>query len=509
MKKRKIFVTAAALLMVGVSIVGLSSCNNQDIITVDDNLPTDDPTSEIKINFWECLGQSNEGNLGKIVSSFNTKYDGRYKVVLSKVAGDYDSLHSAVKTKLAAGEVPALCMGYPDSFSEYMTNSVDNSSILRLDNFINDKTYGYSNDEIKDFIPEYYNEGKGYQFDGVWSMPMYKSTEVMYYNENYFSGDNPQSQAKLASDTQYINLRKKVTDSKQNASATDLAALKTYTNSKGGYVYSVPVTWEEMKTVGLKMQADRKAAGISDEFYSIGYDSDANMFISQFAQRGISYTVNDENSKNDPDKHFTFVNSEAKAFASEVKKMNDDKILITKGTLGGSKYTNEYFTSGKSAMSIGSTGGSTYNVSSNFKVSLAAVPYSGTSARYIMQGPSICFFNNDDSYIHKGAWLFYKELADVDNNTALALENSYDPIRRSCYETESYRKWIGNAGKGLKYDIPNITSTLKEFYMTSPSFVGSSTARTEVGKILQNMTRSGYTVDKAFEIAYNTCTAAV
>lgn len=159
-------------------------------------------------------------------------------------------------------------------------------------------------------------------------------------------------------------------------------------------------------------------------------------------------------------------------------------------------------------MSVGSTGGSSYQVSANFRVSLAPVPYKNKQ-KYIMQGPSICFFNNNNDYIHKGAWLFYKELAEPANNCSLALENSYDPVRKSSYETTEYKTWISYAGRGtLSYDIPAITSTLKEYYMTSPSFVGSGTARTEIGSILKYVVNQGQSIETAFETAMNKCKMA-
>lgn len=490
-------------------LASLASCGvGGGATNVDVTLPTDDPTSEVTIEFWECLGHDKEDNLLKIVDKFNTTYAGKYKVKLSKIAGDYDSLHDAVKTKLAAGEVPALCMGYPDSFSEYISNNIEDSAILRLDNFINDETFGYTKAEIADFVPEYYAEGQNYQYSGIWSMPMYKSTEVMYYNINYFAGDNAQTKVKLASDTQYATLLATVTNMGAKPTTEALTALKTYVREKGGYAYDVPATWTDMVAVSEDMIADMKTEGVSDEFFPVGYDSDANMFISQFEQRDIDYTSNSEESKTDKSKHFLFNNDKAKTFTNDVVKLVKDKILITKGTLGGDKYTNTYFNQGKLAMSIGSTGGSSYQVSANFGVGLAPVPYSGTQ-KYIMQGPSICFFDNLDDYVAKGSWLFYKELAEPENNCALALENSYDPVRVSSYETENYKTWLSHAGKGvLSYDIPKITSTLKDYYMTSPVFIGSSTARTQIGSILQYVLNQNMSVDAAFTTAYNTCISA-
>ena len=200
--------------------------------------------------------------------------------------------------------------------------------------------------------------------------------------------------------------------------------------------------------------------------------------------------------------------SKTEALITEITGYINDGVLLTKNSLGGTKYTNDYFNDGKLAMTVGSTGGSSYNISENFVVKLAKVPYSGTTPYYIQQGPSICFFDNDNPYIHKGAWLFYKALAAVENNAALALENSYDPVRISSYDTQDYKTWIGRAGEGLKYDIPNITSTLKDNYMTSDVFVGSGTARTEIGSTISYVIGQGYNVAEAVEAAYSACVAA-
>ncbi len=494
--KKSLWALAAVALS---SAFALAGCSNDGSSVVDTTLPTDDPTSEVKIHFWTCLGHEKSSNLSKIIDSFNSKYAGKYQVIEDKIAGDYDSLSEAIKQKIAANEIPALSMGYPDNFSVYMGQSLENSALLRLDNFINDKDYGYSEEEKKDFVSAFYNEGSDYQFSGQWSMPMYKSTEVMYYNMNYFYGANAANNAKFANNSEYLALYNAAKGT--NADDDQLKALKTWLSSHEGYVYEVPTTWEEMVTTAKKMKSDLAAQNIKDEFYPVGYDSDSNLLISQFAMRDIPYTTNANISA--AKDHILFNNDKAKSFVSEIVSMYNQGLIITKGILGGSKYTNTYFTSLKSAMSIGSTGGSSYNVSSNFRVGLAPVPHpEGKEAKYIQQGPSICFFNNDNPYIHKGAWLFYKELAEPVNNAKLAMQNSYDPVRVSSFATDEYKQWIANKDLDLKYAIPATTASLRDNYMTSPVFLGSETARDEVGQILTYVIANNMTVDNAFNKAY-------
>lgn len=497
---KTMFLSGAALLT-----MALTSCGDNAAGATEQFLPTDDPTSTVKIKFWHCLGHAKTTNLEIIAKAFNKKYEGKYEIELVKLAGGYDDLADAIKTKTKAGEIPALSMGYPDSFASYMTTNIDNSALYSLDNFINDPNYGYSAEELADFVPDFLNEGKNYQFEGTWSMPMYKSTEILYYNASYMAGANMQNDKKFKGNSEYINL----SNIANSAIATDeqLDALKIWVKEHEGYTYEVPTTWNEMFATARQIQTDMKTEGLGNqEFFPVGYDSDANMFISQFAQRGIDYTS--VGNGEDPSTQYLFNNDQAKEFLTEVVGYVKDKLLITKNSLGGSKYTNEYFNDLKCAMTVGSTGGSSYNVSANFRVKLAPVPYAdGHEAKYIQQGPSICFFNNDDPYIHKGAWLFYKLLADPKYNADLALENSYDPVRLSSFETDSYKTWISKHDADLKYDIPYHTKDLRDKYMTSPVFVGSDTARSEMEKLVGKVTNSGYSVEEALKTAYDACSA--
>ncbi len=498
MAQKKKMIRIGVLSLIG--IAALASCSSGgDGGDVDLSLPEDDPTSTVKITFWNCLGHAKSTVLNTIVDAFNEKYAGKYEVESKNLAPDYDSLAEQARTKLAAHEIPAMIMGYPDNFSTYIGQNIGNSALLRLDNFINDPTFGYTKEELADFVPAFYQEGQDFQFEGQWSMPMYKSTEAMYYNAAYFAGANLQNDKKFASNNEYSTLKE--TANNASASDEDIKALKDWVVANKGYSYSVPETWEEMISVSRQMKADMKTAGISDEFYPVGYDSDSNLMISQMAMRDIPYTTNENISR--ASDHIVFNNAKTKELVNEIVGLINDKLLVTKNILGG-KYTNEYFTSIKTAMSIGSTGGSSYQISTNFPVRLAPVPHpEGKTPKYIQQGPSIAFFNNGNDYIHKGAWLFYKYLAEPVNNAKLALQNSYDPIRLSSFETDEYKQWVAQKDKGLNYAIPALTSKLRNNYMTSSVFLGSETARSEIGNVIKYVVAENRNVDSAIKLAYN------
>ena len=502
------------------SLLSLSSCvTGSTGGNVDQKLPDGDPKSELTINFWHCLGHAKTEQMQAVIDKFNADYAGKYKVVLTKMAGDYGDLDDVIRQKISAGEVPALAMGYPDSFSAYMTRKISRSKILRLGNFIDDSRYGYSADEKADFVQAYWNEGSGYQFDGIWSVPLYKSTEVMYYNKTFFYGGNEMNNKLFTGSvkTQYSAKLQKVEGfEKEKASPeeivqynTDMEDLKQFVKDNNGYTYEVPETWEQMIQTAKDIKAARTATSCTGTFFPIGYDSDSNLMITQLEQLGYDYTVNDAASQEDGRLHYKFKNGNTEDLLGEITDYIGKGLMHTKGSLGGNQYTNTYFTAKQCVMSIGSTGGSSYQASGSFDVSIAHVPTrAGKTAKYIQQGPSLCFFDNNNQYIHKGAWLFYRYyLSDPTNNAVLALENSYDPIRISSYSKPEYISWVAKAGRGLQYDIPAITQTLKNNYMTSPVFVGSGTARTEIGNTIAYVVNNHMSIAQAINTAYNICTA--
>lgn len=471
MKNKKIILIAAALS----SVISLASCGGSGGSTGGGGSTSGD------IVFWHCIGHEKFNNLQKVIEKFNADHEGGFQIKAEKIAGSYDDLHDMVKTKLQAGQMPAITMGYPDSFSEYMTKNESTSQILKLDSYIQ----ADSDFNADDMVDMYYKEGQNYQFEGTWSVPLYKSTEAMYYNIGAFKA------------TQYYkdNVGKTVT--RKDVDGND-------------YVVKLddPSTWdwEQLVTAGKAIQVEK--SGVSD-FHAIGYDSDANLFISQMAQRGIDYTTATGQSY----EHFKFydntnltADTKLIEFAKEIFELTTGSdstgtgsVLVTQASYGS--YASTLFLQEKVMFTIGSTGGSSYNDPKGGwteGVGLCSVPAYKNNKKYIMQGPSLCFFDLKDEGKQQAAWEFYsKYLSNAEDNAAVALENSYDPVRDSSYTTTNYTNWCSlgyktgttedNPTALLQYRIPNLTKTLTQYYMTSPVFIGSSAARTNIGKIVTRM----------------------
>lgn len=478
MKKKKL-VLSVSLLASLFTVGNLASCSKYE-------------GKETEIIFWHCLGHDKTASLNKLVDAFNADHKDKdgYSVKLIQLNGDYAGLHDTVKTKLQAGYTPAITMGYPDSFSEYIgTKGADKSRILKLDDFIkNDSTF-----KEEDFVAAFYDEGKHFQYEGTWCMPMYKSTEVMYINKNMWE----------ATDFYKANKDKLLKDIDSSNSSKYVQTAKV----------GNPNTWDwnSLVYIGSKIQEELNPDG-SKDFYSIGYDSDSNLFITQMEQRGIEYT-SDKGEKAD---HIKFVTKDSKTvnsslvdFATEFLDLADKKILATQGTYGS--YASDNFLKKKVMFTIGSTGGSTYNdphgsTNAGFDAAIYPVPCYNGNYKFIQQGPDVCFFPQKDENKQKATWDFYTNyLSSIDYNTGLALANSYDPVKNAAFETEEYKNWIVsgdvNSNETIKLDndgnpitnlntkmdkrIPALTKQMRQYYMTTPVFYGSSTVRSELGNVLK------------------------
>lgn len=514
---KKAFSVLSAVLLMG----ALASCGNTSASGSNSGSGSgggNTPAGPKEITFWHCIGHDKMASLERVIEEFNNAHkdtDGYY-VTAEKIAGDYDSLHDAIKTRLNAGRVPSITMGYPDSFAEYLGDQgVEKTKILNLDNFIdNDPDF-----HPETMVSEYYEEGQEYQYEGTWSVPLYKSTEVMYYNVTEF---------------QKTNWYKTHKDETRNVTNDD------------GTSYTVNLTqpktwdWNTLIEVCTAIQNER---GSQADFHALGYDSDANLLISQMAQRGIPYTDGDPSYTGaDEYKHYAWMdpstgapNAKLVDFCVELYNLSSGvdvskQVLVTQGTYG--TYASDLFLQQKVMFTVGSTGGSAYNdPNGKFQAALVPVPSYHNNHKYIMQGPSLCFFDTKDSAKEQAAWEFYSQyLSDPELNAGVALENSYDPVRTSSYESQDYKDWCAagvvadNGQPGASFSdtdnlnapmanrIPNLTAQYAEsqWYVTSPVFMGSGTAREEIGLVLSYARQSSKAnvrdkIVEALTKAYSNC----
>lgn len=434
-----------------------------------------------EITFWHNSSYTDQ--IDSVIEAFKA-VEPNVTVKSVKQTGSYTDVKDMVVQGIPANNYPDLFLGYPDSVCEIMNYN----KVVKLDDYIDSPVYGWTAAEKADVVSNYLAEGQAYPVEGTWSLPMAKSTEAMFYNSDVL-----------------IGLDLKAQDATINGGK---ALTAEYLNN---------MTWEEMFnhlcpaiTAYNATLADKDKILETDQSYHgiISYDSDDNLFITLAEQYGYGYTsVNKTTGVGSLD----FDNANMKGLMKTFNKAAQDGYLLTKGFAGGN-YTNTYFTKANLLFSIGSTGGTKYQLADSFNVGVAKIPHAaGKDAKVINQGPSVCILDHSDSNRALATWLFYKYFTNAKNNAVWSINTSYMPIRYSVYESDAYAEASSEEGKSaksldlLQAKVSSYSSKVNTELFLSPVFKGSSEARTQVGSLmtlcLQQTAISDTWLDSAFKTA--------
>ena len=434
--------------------------------------------SQVEIKFYHTMGQNLKAVLDKYVTEFNKLYP-NIKVVDTQVGG-YDDVRNQISTELTVGDQPNLAYCYPDHVALYNLAG----AVVNLDNLIDDPNIGLTAAQKADFIEGYYNEGRQFGDGLMYTMPFSKSTEVLYYNETFFTEHNIP-----------------VPDHWFSSGADD----KT----------SVEAVCELIKS-------------IEPDSIPLGYDSEANWFITMCEQSGSPYTSATGN-------HYLFNNPTNMAIMNRFREWYRQGWLTTQSIYGA--YTSGLFTAEtgtKSYMSIGSSAGATHQRPSKitiedeegneksvypFNVGIASIPQMNPNRpKVISQGPSICIFNNaagskitDQQII--ASWLLVRYLTtSVEFQAEFSMASGYVPVLKSVAENEVYAAFTAkaNGGDNIAALSAKVCLAQESAYYTSPAFNGSSKARDQVGYLMKTVLteQSSNVYDliaKAFEDAIDEC----
>lgn len=424
--------------------------------------------SKVTITFYHAMGQELQGVLNKYVQKFEEEFPNI--TVVEKYIGNYDAVRDQLVNEISIGEGANVAYCYPDHISLYNKSK----RVVTLDQFIDDtKTYSYTTDDGEtkeytfgltqeqkdDFVEVYYEEGKIFGDDLLYSLPYAKSTEILYYNKTFFDKHN----------------------------------------------LTVPTTWDEMWKVCAKIkEIDKKSI-------PLGYDSDSNFFITMCEQLGTGYTSSDSN------EHFIFNNDDNKKWLAELKTYYDLGYFTTKGLSG--TYTSSIFTAAAnegevcSYMCIGSSAGASYQSPDKdsegnylFEVEIAPIPqFDLDNPKAVQQGPSLCIFNDANVQEVCASWLFVKY---IETNKQMQAEistiNGYTPVLKSVSEIPVYKNWV-EEGKDLQAKATKVCIEQISSNFVSPAFIGSSKARDEVGSALDAVLSGSKSIDKALQDAYDEC----
>ena len=414
--------------------------------------------SEVTIRFYHTMGSNLTTVLDAYIPEFNSIYP-NIKVEYTSV-GSYDDVRDQISTEIYVGAQPNIAYCYQDHVAMYNLAM----AVQPLNELIDHPEIGLTAEQKADFVPGYYAEGSMFGDGMMYTLPMSKSTEVLYYNKTFFD---------------------------QNG-------------------LTVPTTWDELEEVCAKIKA------IDPASIPLGYDSEANWFITMCEQLKSPYT-----SATEP--NFLFDNDTNKAF---IKRFNDwyNKGYLTTQTLYGA-YTSGLFTSEtgtKSYMSIGSSAGATYqrpkavNGAYPFEVGIATIPQADVNnKKVISQGPSLCIFKKSNPQEVIASWLFVKFLTTtVEFQAEFSMASGYVPVLKSVAEHPVYADFLASADGGDFISALSAKVCLEQAdaYYTSPAFNGSSEARDQVGNIITKALPAkdiDAVIDDIFQDAIDECEYAI
>ena len=401
--------------------------------------------SEVTITFYHTMGATDgkQGVLDHYIAEFNKLYPNIH--IVHEQVGGYDDVRDQIKTELTVGNQPNIAYCYPDHVALYNVAK----AVVTLDDLIasqitvfrdnaTTEILGLTDEQKADFIEGYYNEGKEFGDNLMYTLPFSKSTEVLYYNKTFF----------------------------------DEHDLK------------VPTTWDELEEVCKQIKA------IDPTSIPLGYDSESNWFITMCEQLGTDYT-------SATGEHFLFDNAENKAFVKRFREWYQKEYVTTQKLYGA--YTSGLFTATtgqRSYMSIGSSAGATHQRPKAddkgnyaFEVGIATIPQANPEApKVISQGPSLCIFKDANPQEVVASWLFVKYLTtNVDFQAAFADVSGYVPVLKSVAQHPTYAAKMEKADgfDNITYLSAKVCLQQANAYYTSPAFNGSSDARDQVGSLLQ------------------------
>ena len=251
-----------------------------------------------------------------------------------------------------------------------------------------------------------------------------------------------------------------------------------------------------------------KIKEIDPESIPLGYDSEANWFITMCEQYDSPYT-------SATGEHYLFNNEQNRAFVKMFNEWYNKGYLTTQKLYGA--YTSGLFTATtgvRSYMSIGSSAGAKHqrpaanaDGSYPFEVGIATIPQvNNDNRKVISQGPSVCIFKKDNPQEVIASWLFVKFLTtSVDFQAEFSMASGYVPVIKSVTENTAYADFLAQADGGDYVTALSTQVCLEQAdaYYTSPAFVGSSTARDQVAALLSKcLTLTGDDVDAQIETAF-------
>ncbi len=472
-------------------VLSLSACalfTGEEAEDIDVNIPDEFPEEDISLTMWHAFGEDNQALLDQMFDEFTDEYPNVEIEQLSQ--GGYDGLRESTVQGIVSGTMPDIVMGYPDHFVEYLNGN----ALVPLDEYADHDDFGT---DLDDFIPGFLEENQQYADGNMYSLPLFKSTEMVVYNKtvmDYFFEDDDNIEFSL----------------------------------------DQPLTWDDIEYMEEQIEWDDEAmdelvenrdafpdeAGIADhdEPFLINIDSAANFFINSTYQWDGEYTDQDGNILVDNENNRDMLHYFDGLFDDEVVAMPIE---------WDENYGSTPFSQGLTLMSQGSTAGARHNIPSHEDgafgtFDMGVVPAiqkhasedEGTMSAQ-QQGPNIAIMSETTDEERLAAWKLIEFMTNTENTAFFSMETGYMPVRTSAFQTDEYQDYLALAEEDIDdlegderddypFALANAAAQAQEdYYRFDPAFVGritSSSARQQSENLFESIYAGTRDVDEA--IAY-------
>ena len=419
--KKLISFLAVVLLAVSFAFAGGSAeqattSESSDVVTTISN--------PITIEFWHSFsGDVQLPVIEGLVKEFNDTVGKEKGITVVPVAqGSGPQLYSKVIGAIKAGDVPAVAMTKVIYNEDYVTADAS----VDLTPYINDSEVGIT--DFDDFFPAFQEESMGYSKEGIYSLPLAKNVDVVYYNADFFA--------------------------------------------ENGLV--PPRTWDELEVVAQKIYDLTGRA-------AFGYDNLSYLFQNLCYQYGGAYT----NNKGD----LLFL--EDNAWLEGVTNYADKVWAGIWRTAGEDYFFSGPFARQTIMMYVGGTVESTYiNMKGpEFKWSAAPIPQANPEDPHALSYDHVIAALSLDGYTEEtyAAWEFIKFITSTEASLKITTGTAYMATRNSVLETEEYKAFIANGGN----DALKAATQQKDFLFYEPAFTtdtySTSTLSTEITTMMKSI----------------------
>lgn len=335
--------------------------------------------------FWHQHTGGREEQLLALVDEFNATNEWGITVE-ARNEGGYGDIYDKMIAGLTTGELPGLVVAYQNQAAAYQVAD----GLVSLDPYINNATYGLTDEERSDFFASFLNADRLPQFGGEsFGFPPNRSMELMYYNAEWL--------AELR-EAGAISFDGPPGDPDQFAEAVCAASANPFSKNP-----------DPSFSVGYEIRTD--ASSVASMAFATGgdiYDYTNNQFT--YAQKGLADYLD------------MMAKLLADGCASEIAERFGDqtdfgngKALFTMGSSSGLPFY-------KSAVDDGEAGG--------FEWSVAPIPHTTPNPVQNIYGASVSIPKTDPT-TQLASWLFVRYYTSADVQAGWARASNYFPVRDS------------------------------------------------------------------------------